>query len=314
MTGTSHEPFLELCSATPGTPHQPPGTPDTCSRVWGCGCTPCVSCCLLSRGDEEHRRPSSGCLFSNTLHRRDHGSLPDPAPSQVHAGPGAFLGWGLAGVLLGSLFSLPALLIPCFPVQYLEEPPRDVPHCLGAAELELLGTGNVSGVERSWSAWIVVSVDALLPPGDVAQPLCPRLPEVGTRTGTFPKGVAKTPQGAGAGWVLPCPWAGGVEAAPATSSSPCANWEGTGGTVAVWRVRCCLGEWVLLGWAGLAFALSTPHWKDAPSYTGPRREPSEGHRATSPWHAGKGRLASAERMTGAVPGGRGTGFTLQTEA
>lgn len=106
-------------------------------------------------------------------------------------------------------------------------------------------------MEGSWSAWIVASVDTLLPPGDVAQLLCSHLPEVGTRPGIFPKGVAKIPQGARAGWVLPCPRAGGAEAAPATSSSLCANWEGTGRMLATWRVRCSHGERVPLGWAGL---------------------------------------------------------------
>lgn len=54
--------------------------------------------------------------------------------------------------------------------------------------------------------------------------------------------------------------------------------------------------------------------KDASTHAGSHRETSPGHRATSPRHPGKGRLAGMGRTTRAARGGEGTGFSLQTEA
>ena len=162
--------------------------------------------------------------------------------------------------------------------------------------------------------------------GDVAQSLCPRLHEEGTGMGTFLGGVAQTPQGC-RGWLgaLPVPAGWRCRGCPCHlilppckpggrrwGHWPCnlGAWGATRRGVRLPQGAECLSPPMLLarGW--------TEHTdtKDASTHAGPRRETSLGHRAASPRHPGKGCLADVRRTTKASLGGRGTGFTLQTEA
>lgn len=206
-------------------------------------------------------------------------------------------------------------------------PPKDAPGCFGAEELELLGTGNGAELEQvdHGVCGCPAHPRAWLSPGMWHSPSASVCTRRGQGRGSFTEGWPRPRRAAGAGWVrCQCPRAGGAEVAPAISPSLCANWEGTSGDAghAAWERGVQHGGECRCHREGVSEPSRAPAWgwtehadtKDAPTHAGSHRETSLEHRATSPRHPGKGRLAGMGRTPRAARGGEGTGFSLQTEA
>lgn len=205
-------------------------------------------------------------------------------------------------------------------------PPKRCSWLLWGRGAGAAGDGERSGVgaRRSWCLWMPCSSQGLAFTGDVAQSLC-LCTRRGQGRGSFTEGWPRPRRAAGAGWVrCQCPRAGGAEVAPAISPSLCANWEGTSGDAghAAWERGVQHGGECRCHREGVSEPSRAPAWgwtehadtKDAPTHAGSHRETSLEHRATSPRHPGKGRLAGMGRTPRAARGGEGTGFSLQTEA